>query len=55
MVQWKDIRLWQPEFEPEEKHFVSGNFAGFSLYNPSEGLAKLQWLGRVAHLRVGVT
>ncbi len=33
MVQWKDIRTWQPEFGPEEKLFVSGNFAGFSLYN----------------------
>ncbi len=31
MVQWRDIRPWQPEFGPEEKLFVSGNFAGFSL------------------------
>ncbi len=22
-VQWKDIRLWHPEFGPEENHFVS--------------------------------
>jgi hypothetical protein len=33
------IRLWQPEFGPEENHFVSGNFAGFSLYISSEGSA----------------
>jgi hypothetical protein len=39
LVQWKDIRLWQPEFGPEENHFVSGNFAGFSLYILSEGSA----------------
>jgi hypothetical protein len=32
VVQWKDISPWQPEFGPEEKHFVSENFAGFSLY-----------------------
>jgi hypothetical protein len=32
VVQWKDIRPWQPEFGPEEKPFVCGNFAGFSLY-----------------------
>jgi hypothetical protein len=50
LVQWKDIRLWQPEFGPEENHFVSGNFAGFFLYISSEGSAKLQWVGRVAHL-----
>ncbi len=42
----EDIRLWQPEFGPEENHFVSGNFAGFSLYISSEGSAKLRWEGR---------
>ncbi len=41
---------WHPEFEPKEKHFVSGNFAGFSLYISSEGSVKLRWVGRVAHL-----
>ncbi len=41
LVQWKDIRIWQPEFGPEEKHLVSGNFAEFSLYILSEGSAKL--------------
>ncbi len=50
VVQWKDLRPWQREFEPEEKHFVSGNFAGFSLCISSEGSAKLRWVGRVAHL-----
>jgi hypothetical protein len=52
LVPWKDIRLWQPEFGPEKKenHFVSGNFAGFSLYILSEGSAKLRCVGRVAHL-----
>ncbi len=52
----KDIRLWQPKFGPEKKenYFVSENFAGFSLYILSEGSAKLQWVGRVAHLRRGV-
>ncbi len=50
LVQCKDIRLWQPEFGPEENHFFSGNFAGFSLYISSEGIAKLRWVGRVAHL-----
>jgi hypothetical protein len=54
LVKWKDIRLWQPEFGPEENHFVSGNFAGFSLYISSEGSAKLRWVGRVAHLGRGV-
>ncbi len=39
LVQWKDIRLWQPEFGPEENHSVSGNFAGFFLYISSEGSA----------------
>jgi hypothetical protein len=34
----------------ERYHFVSGNFAGFSLYISSEGSAKLRWVGRVAHL-----
>jgi hypothetical protein len=47
LVQWKDIRLWQPVFGPAENHFVSGNFAGFSLYISSEGTAKLRWVGRV--------
>jgi hypothetical protein len=32
VVQWKDIRPWQPQIGPEEKHFVSGSFTGFSLY-----------------------
>jgi hypothetical protein len=32
VVQWKDIRPWQPQFGPEEKDFVSGSFAGISLY-----------------------
>ncbi len=50
VVHWKDIRPWQPEFGPEEKHFVSGNFAGFSLYISSERSAKLRWVGREAHL-----
>jgi hypothetical protein len=50
LVQWKDIRLRQPEFGPEKNHFVSGNFAGFSLYISSDGTAKLRWVGRVAHL-----
>ncbi len=48
LVQWNDIRLWQPVFGPEENHFVSGNFAGFSLYISSEGTTKLRWVGRVA-------
>ena len=26
VVQWKDIRPWQPEYGPEGKHFVSGLF-----------------------------
>ncbi len=26
VVQWKDIRPWQSEFGPDEKHFVSGNY-----------------------------
>jgi hypothetical protein len=30
VVQWKDMRPWQPDLGPEEKHFVSGNFAGVS-------------------------
>ena len=34
------------EFEPEEKHFASENFAGFSLCILSEGSAKLRWVGR---------
>ncbi len=51
LVQRKDICLWQPEFGPEENHFVSGNFTGFSLYISSVGSAKLRWVGRVAHLR----
>jgi hypothetical protein len=54
VVQWKDLRPWQPEFRPEEKHFVSGNFAGFSLYISSERSAKLRWVGREAHLWQGV-
>jgi hypothetical protein len=54
LVQWKDIRLWQPEIGPEENHFVSGNFAEFSLYISSEGSAKLRWVGRVTHLGRGV-
>jgi hypothetical protein len=33
---------------PEEKHFVSGNIAGFSLYISSERSAKLRWVGREA-------
>ncbi len=33
----EDIRLWQIELGPEENSFVSGNFAGFSLYISSEG------------------
>ncbi len=45
-MQWKDIRPWQPEFQPEEKHFVSANFAGFSLCILSKGSAKLRWVGR---------
>jgi len=44
VVQRKDIRPWQPEFGPEEKHFVSGHFAGFSLYIASEGSAKRRWM-----------
>ncbi len=28
---------------PEENHFVSGNFAGFSLYISPKGSAKLRW------------
>ncbi len=40
------VRPWQPEFEPEEKHFTSENFAGFSLCILSEGSAKLRWVGR---------
>ncbi len=39
VVGWKDISPWQPEFGPEEKHFVSGHFAGFSQYISSEGSA----------------
>ncbi len=35
------VRPWQPEFKPEEKHFASENFAGFSLGILSEGSAKL--------------
>ncbi len=54
VVQWKDLRPWQPEFGPEEKHFVSRNFAGFSLYISSERSAKLRWVGREAHLWRGV-
>ncbi len=56
LVPWKDIRLWQPQFGPEKKenHFVSGNFAGFSMYILSEVSAKLRWVGRVAHLGRGV-
>ncbi len=50
VVLWKDVRHWQPEFGPEEKHFVSGNFAGFSLHISSEGSGKLRRVGRVAHL-----
>ncbi len=29
VVQWKDIRPWQPEYGPEGKHFVSGQFFYF--------------------------
>ncbi len=33
LVQWKDIRLWQPEFGPEENHFCFWKFRGvFSIY-----------------------
>ncbi len=46
VIQWKDIRPWQPEFEHGEKHFVSENFAEFSLCILSEGSAKLRWVGR---------
>jgi hypothetical protein len=45
LVKWKDIHLWQPEFGPEEKHFVSGNFAGFSLY--------ISWEGSVSEAAMG--
>ncbi len=38
------------EFGIAEKHSVSENFAGFSLYISSEGSAKLRWVGRVAKL-----
>jgi hypothetical protein len=41
LVQWKDIRLWQPVFGPEENHFVSGN----SLFSIFGGAAKLRWGG----------
>ncbi len=54
LVKWKDTRLWQPEFGPEENHFVSGNLPGFSLYISSERSAKLQWVGRLSHLGRGV-
>jgi hypothetical protein len=40
-----EVGVW-----PEEKHFVSGNFSGFSLYISSE----VRWVGRVAHLVGGV-
>ena len=53
VIQWKDTPL-ATEFEPEEKHFASENFAGFSLRILSEGSAKLRWVGRVAHLGLGV-
>ncbi len=38
------VERYTPKFGPEEKHFVSGNFAGFSLYILSEGSAKLRWV-----------
>ncbi len=41
LVQWKNIRLWRPEFEPEGKHFVSRNSFFFIL----GGAAKLRWAG----------
>ncbi len=37
----------------KKNHFVSGNFAGFSLYILSEGSAKLRRVGRVAHFGRG--
>ncbi len=40
------VHPWQPEFEPEEKHFAFENFAGFSLCILSEGSAKLRLVGR---------
>ncbi len=46
--------VWAARVWPEENHFVSGNFAGFSLYISSEGSAKLRWVGREAHLGRGV-
>jgi hypothetical protein len=48
------MRPWQPEFGPEEKPFVCGNFAGFSLYIINfamGGAVAIYFLGcRVAHL-----
>jgi hypothetical protein len=42
---WKDICPLQPEFGPEEKHFVSGNFAKFSLY--------IYFVGRISEAAMG--
>jgi hypothetical protein len=39
VVQWKDIRPWRPEYRPEGKHFVSGQFFIFG------DAAKLRWAG----------
>ncbi len=36
LVQWKDIRLWKPEFGPEENHFVSGVFSVYFVGRISE-------------------
>ncbi|MFO0003188.1 MAG: hypothetical protein ACK559_18865, partial [bacterium] len=48
LAQWKDTSLWQPEFGPEGKHFVSGNILFFLIFGEA---AKLRWAGeRSAHL-----
>ncbi len=48
VVQWKDIRPWRPEYRPEGKHFVSGQF--FILGDA----AKLRWAGGARSAPFGV-
>jgi hypothetical protein len=45
---WSSGKIYAPgnPVRAFREAFVSGNFAGFSLYISSEGSAKLRWVGR---------
>ncbi len=55
LVQWKDIRLWQPEFGPEKKRTILflEISRGFSVYLVGR-ISEAAMGGRVAHLGGGL-